>query len=170
MKHLLLFFAIYFPLAYAAEPAKIVLIAGTPSHLPGEHEFNNGILLLDKCLRQNKGVTTVVVKGGWPQDESVFDGAKEIVFYMDGGDKHPIIQGDHLKKIGALAQKGVGIACMHYAVEVPATKGRCNSGVTEPPDLSRVEELPGARRVVFQYSFSSLRQATDAHSDGYAAT
>jgi type 1 glutamine amidotransferase len=105
------------------QPAKIVLIAGTPSHLPLEHEFNNGILLLDKCLRQNKGVTTVVVKGGWPHDESVFDGASEIVFYMDGGDKHPIIQGDHLQKIGALVRKGVGIACMHYAVEVPATKG-----------------------------------------------
>jgi type 1 glutamine amidotransferase len=127
MKCLLSTFAILASLASAAasaeKPAKIVLIAGTPSHPHLEHEFNNGILLIDKCLRQNKGVTTVVVKGGWPQDESVFDGAKEIVFYMDGGDKHPIIQGDHLKKIGALVQKGVGIACMHYAVEVPATKG-----------------------------------------------
>jgi type 1 glutamine amidotransferase len=108
---------------FAAAPAKIVLIAGTPSHPPGAHEFNNGIMLLDKCLRQNKGVETTVVKGGWPQDESIFNGAKEIVFYMDGGEKHPIIQNDRLKTIGALVQKGVGIACMHYAVEVPATKG-----------------------------------------------
>lgn len=106
-----------------AGPAKIVLIAGTPSHGPGEHEFNSGVLILEKCLKQNKGVAPVVVKGGWPQDESVFNGAGEIVFYMDGGAKHPIVQGDHLQKIGELMKKGVGIACLHYAVEVPAGPG-----------------------------------------------
>jgi len=110
-------------LALTAADKKIVLIAGTPSHKPGEHEFNNGIELLDKCLKQNKGVTTVVVKGGWPTDESVFTGADEIVFYMDGGQKHPIIQADHLQTIGNLVKKGVGIACLHYAVEVPNEKG-----------------------------------------------
>lgn len=107
----------------AAPPAKIVLIAGKPSHAPREHEFNAGTMLLDKCLRQNKGVETVVVKGGWPEDESVFNGAAEIVFYMDGGAAHPMIQGDRLAIIGALMKKGVGLACLHYAVEAPAEKG-----------------------------------------------
>ena len=106
-----------------AADRKIVLIAGTPSHKPGEHEFNNGIELIEKCLKQNRGVSTVVVKGGWPSDESVFQGASEIVFYMDGGQKHPIIQADHLQTIGALIKKGVGMACLHYAVEVPNEKG-----------------------------------------------
>ena len=45
--------------ALAAGPAKIVLVAGKPSHGPGEHEFNAGTLLLAKCLRQNEGVDAV---------------------------------------------------------------------------------------------------------------
>ena len=109
--------------AFAASPAKIVLIAGKPSHGPGQHEFNAGTLLLEKCLRQNKGVETVVVKGGWPEDENVFDGARAIVLYMDGGDRHPLIQGSRLETMRKLMGKGVGLACLHYAVEVPKDKG-----------------------------------------------
>src|SRR6266478_6419588 len=82
--------------ALAAPPAKIVLIAGKPSHGVGQHEFNAGTLLLEKCLRQNKGVETVVVKGGWPEDEKVFDGAASVVLYMDGGEKHPLLVGNRL--------------------------------------------------------------------------
>jgi type 1 glutamine amidotransferase len=109
--------------AWAAPPAKIVLVAGKPSHPPGQHEFNAGTLLLEKCLRQNKGVETVVVKGGWPEDESVFEGARSLVFYMDGGARHPMILGNHLETIGKLMKRGIGLACLHYAVEVPKEKG-----------------------------------------------
>ncbi len=107
----------------AAGPAKIVLVAGTPSHGPGAHEFNAGTLLLDQCLRQNKGVETVVVKGGWPADESVFDGASAIVLYMDGGARHPMIEDKRLETLGKRMAKGVGLACLHYAVEVPKENG-----------------------------------------------
>jgi type 1 glutamine amidotransferase len=110
-------------LAHAAQPAKIVLLAGIPSHGPGEHEFNAGITLLEKMLRQNDGVKTVVVRGGWPDDEHVFQGASALVFYMDGGPKHPVVQGDHLAAIGKLMAAGVGLVCLHYAVEVPAENG-----------------------------------------------
>src|SRR5882757_8460163 len=95
-----------------APPAKIVLVAGKPSHGAGQHEFNAGTLLLEKCLRQNKGVETVVVKGGWPEDEKVFDGAACIVLYMDGGVKHPLIMGDRLVTTGRLMRKGVGLVCL----------------------------------------------------------
>lgn len=105
--------------AGAAEKAKIVLIAGNPSHGPGDHEFNAGVMLLAKCLQGVEGVEPVVVKGGWPKDESVFEGAKSVVFFMDGGGGHPIIQEGHLTTIQQMMEKGVGIACMHYAVEIP---------------------------------------------------
>src|SRR5437868_7903344 len=98
--------------ALAASPVKIIMVAGTPSHGPGEHEFNAGTLLLEKCLRQNNGVETVVVKGGWPEDEKVFDGASAIVLYMDGGDRHPLIQGNHLDTMAKLMRKGLGLACL----------------------------------------------------------
>lgn len=109
--------------AFAAPPTKIVLVAGRPSHGPGDHEHNAGMLLLEKCLRQNQGVEPVVVKGGWPQDDSVFEGARAIILFMDGGAKHALILDDRLAKIGALIEKGVGLACLHYAVEVPKDNG-----------------------------------------------
>jgi type 1 glutamine amidotransferase len=109
--------------AFAAPPAKIVLVAGTPSHGPGQHEFNAGTLLLEKCLRQNKGVETTVIKGGWPEDEKAFDSARAIVLYMDGGARHPLIMGNRLATMGKRMQKGVGLVCLHYAVEVPKENG-----------------------------------------------
>ena len=51
----------------AADTTKIVLIAGNPSHGPGDHEFNAGCKLLAKCLSQVPGVEPVVVTGGWPE-------------------------------------------------------------------------------------------------------
>lgn len=101
-------------------PAKVLLIAGRPSHGPGDHEFNAGALLLAKCLREAAPeVHPVVIKGGWPADEHVFEGARAVIFFMDGGGGHPIIKDDHLETIQKLLDKGVGIGCLHYAVEVP---------------------------------------------------
>ena len=101
----------------------IVLVAGKPSHGPGAHEFNAGTLLLKNCLDRVPGVKATVHAGGWPSDPAAFDNADAILFFMDGGDNHPIIQDDHLKIIGDLMKKGVGLACVHYAVEVPKGKG-----------------------------------------------
>ena len=107
----------------AAAPKKIVLVAGRISHGPGDHEFRAGSLLLQKCLMQQAGIDAVVVTNGWPADVSVFNGASAILFFMDGGGGHPVVQGDHLKIIGDLAKQGVGIGFAHYAVEVPKDKG-----------------------------------------------
>ncbi|HTQ56636.1 MAG TPA: ThuA domain-containing protein [Bryobacteraceae bacterium] len=109
--------------ALAAPPAKIVLIAGRPSHGAGEHEFHAGSLLLARCLRQNPGVDPVVVGDGWPSDDAVFNGARAVVLYMDGGEGHPLLSDDRLAKIGKLMKSGVGLACLHYAVEVPGDHG-----------------------------------------------
>src|SRR6478609_5729898 len=109
---------------WGADPAKIVLIAGRPSHGPGEHEFNAGTKLLVRCLKEVPGVEPVFVAGGWPQDESVFQGAKSVVFFMDGGAKHPMIQGqERLETMRRLMNQGVGLVCLHYAVEFPKDHG-----------------------------------------------
>lgn len=113
--------------ASAAEKTKIVLIAGNPSHGPGQHEHNAGILLIETCLKScAPDVEPVVVKGGWPEDEAVFEGAKAVVIFSDGGGGHPLIQGARLITMRQLMEKGVGLVALHYAVEVP--KG-------EPGDL-----------------------------------
>lgn len=103
----------------AAQPVKIVLVAGTQSHGPGDHEYEAGCILLAKFLTQNGVSDPVVVKGGWPENDSVFEGARAVVLYMDGGAHHPILIGDRLQTIAGLMRKGVGLACLHYAVEVP---------------------------------------------------
>ena len=131
------------------------MIAGRPSHGPGDHEFNAGCKLLAKCLAEIPGIDPVVVTGGWPRDESVFDGARTLVFFMDGGGGHPIIQGDHLETIQKLMDKGVGLVCLHYAVEVPKGKpgdkfldwigGYYEIGLLDQSPLDRRDqEAPGA--------------------------
>src|SRR5215813_6788966 len=60
---------------FASEPVKIVLVAGNQSHGPGDHEYKAGCILLAKFLKQNGVADPVVVTGGWPEKESVFDGA-----------------------------------------------------------------------------------------------
>ena len=107
----------------SAADKKIVLIAGHPSHGPGDHEFNAGVQLLQQCLEKQPGVVSTFSLNGWPTDPHIFDNADAVLFFMDGGSSHPIIQDDHLKIIGDLMKKGVGLACVHYAVEVPRDKG-----------------------------------------------
>jgi len=102
----------------SAGDAKIVFLAGSPSHGPGEHEHRAGCLLLKACLDKVPGVTSEVYSNGWPQNaESAFAGAATLVVYSDGGGGHPLLRDDHLKTVGALMKKGVGLVCLHYAVE-----------------------------------------------------
>ena len=110
-------------LGVAAE-TKIVFIAGSPSHPPGEHEHRAGCLLLSECLKGVKGVTSVVYSNGWPNNPNAFDGAAAVVIYNDGGGGHPFLRGERLKEIGALMDKGVGLAAIHYACEPTKEKGQ----------------------------------------------
>jgi hypothetical protein len=106
-----------------AKPRKLVMIAGTPSHGPGDHEFNAGVQLLAKCLAGLSGLEAAVVQNGYPKDDSILDTADAILCYADGGAGHPLIRGQRLKRIGDLMAKGVGLMCAHYAVEVPKDLG-----------------------------------------------
>ncbi len=111
-------------LTVSAADKKIVFIAGPPSHGPGAHEHRAGCLLLKACLDQVPGVTSVICSNGWPADAQVFDGTAAVVIYSDGGPAHPLLQGDHLKTFGALMDQGVGLVCLHYAVEPTIEKGQ----------------------------------------------
>lgn len=112
--------ACWSPLDADDAKTRIVLIAGQPSHPSGQHEFNAGCILLAKALNDQSSlpVHVEVVHNGWPKDESVFDGAKAVVIYSDGNDRHPTK--GHEETMDAMAATGMGVMCMHYAVEVPA--------------------------------------------------
>jgi type 1 glutamine amidotransferase len=97
---------------------KIVFLVGGPSHGFGAHDHRAGCMLLAKRIGENvPGAETVVVKEGWPKDESVLDGAAAVIMYCDGGGGHLAIA--HMKKLDELNEKGTGVGCIHYAVEVP---------------------------------------------------
>jgi len=100
---------------------KIVLIAGPPSHGYGGHEHNAGCLLLAKQLNENvPGVYATAYLNGWPKDPTALDNTDAVAVFCDGGEGHVVM--NHLEEMDTLAKKGVGIAMLHYAVEVP--KGR----------------------------------------------
>lgn len=99
---------------------KLVIVAGKPSHPPRMHEFNAGVQLLHSCLDGFEGLDTHFVLNGWPKDESIFDDADAVVFYMDGGGRHEVVQekGRRMKMVEQWTAKGIGIGCMHYGVEI----------------------------------------------------
>jgi len=97
---------------------KVVFVAGKPSHGYAGHEHNAGCLLLARLLNENvPGVLATVYRNGWPQDPTAFDCADALVLFSDGGSGNPVIP--HLSQVDALAKRGVGLAFLHYAVEVP---------------------------------------------------
>ena len=75
-------------------------------------------MLLAKCLNETvPQVYCEVYKHDWPTDPKAFDGAAAIIIYCDGGTGHMAIP--DLKDFPELMDKGVGLGCIHYAVEVP---------------------------------------------------
>jgi type 1 glutamine amidotransferase len=119
-------------LSALAADKKIVLIAGRASHGPGEHEHRAGCLLLQKCLANTPGIKVVVFTNGWPSkmedgktvdDHAALDDAAAIIIYSDGEGGHPAIVRDHLDVLSKLVKKGVGLGCLHYAVEPLTNKG-----------------------------------------------
>jgi type 1 glutamine amidotransferase len=66
-----------------------------------------------------------VYSNGWPDDpQRAFADAAAIIVYCDGGSRHPFLTADRLEQIGELMKKGVGLACLHYAVEPTREKGQ----------------------------------------------
>jgi type 1 glutamine amidotransferase len=105
-----------------AKGAKIVVVAGHKSHGPGDHEFFAGSAILCKLLQENPGVYTVMARDDWPKNEKIFEGAKAVVFYMDGGNNHPILNKEHKAVVQKLMDDGVGFVNLHYAVEYPKSQ------------------------------------------------
>jgi len=60
--------------ALSADKKSIVMIAGKPSHGPGQHEHNAGIQLLKKCLEQGAAEQVDIkyhLNGEWPSQEEL---------------------------------------------------------------------------------------------------
>lgn len=102
----------------AGAKRKVVFVAGVRTHGYGGHDHWAGSLLLSKWLKDgHPEIEAVVHRDGWPADPRAFDGAAAIVIYSNGGSpQHPAIP--HLKTLGEMMNKGVGLVLLHYAVEI----------------------------------------------------
>ncbi|MCH2201067.1 MAG: DUF1080 domain-containing protein [Fuerstiella sp.] len=97
---------------------RVAMISGTPSHGFGSHEHRAGCMLLAEALNNSRlDIEASVYTDGWPKDETVLDYADAIVIYADGGAGHPF--NEHLERLRQIQNRGVGMACIHYGVEVP---------------------------------------------------
>jgi len=107
-----------------AAKSKIIMVAGRASHGSGSHEHPGGCSLLADLLNEHVNGVEAEVHRGWPESPNAFEDASAIVIYSDGGSGHMIIP--HLDQVAELMKQGVGLAIMHYAVEVPKGKpGDC---------------------------------------------
>jgi putative membrane-bound dehydrogenase-like protein len=103
----------------AAEPAKIVFISHKTSHGRGAHEYAAGAEVIGHWLKGHYGdKVETVYHIGWPEDpEAAFGGAATVVFSCTGGGNHLVM--NRVPEFDQVMRRGVGLACLHYAVEVP---------------------------------------------------
>lgn len=101
---------------------KIVLVAGSNFFKKGEHEYVPGCLALMDLLKQTPNVAPVLALD-WPTKAETFAGARAIVLFCDGGEKHPFLKEDRLAQIAKLAESGVGLVLLHQIVDVPKDLG-----------------------------------------------
>ena len=129
----------------AAEKRNVLLIAGRPSHGPGDHEHNAGVLLFAKCLREGAAELVdvdVSLNGQWPSAERI-DRAHAILIYSDGGGGHPALP--HLEHLGRRMAAGTGLLAIHYAVEPAYACCDKWDGKTRPPPADRSSRGKGAK-------------------------
>lgn len=111
----------------AAEPARILLIGSPNSHVPGEHDFGDGILVLKRMLAGAtdgadpvKDVQIDAYPYGWPGEEAL-RGASTVVMYLDGDVRHPLLDAGRRAQLEAAVKRGVGLVMLHQASTVPKT-------------------------------------------------
>lgn len=98
----------------------ILLLAGSVSNKPGQHEYFAGCTLMANWLRQN-GAAPIQVADGWPKNEALLEKAHAIVVYADGGTKLPFLAPERFQKMREAVRRGAGLVMLHQAVDVPAS-------------------------------------------------
>lgn len=102
--------------------AKIVFVAGSNFYKPGEHEYIGGCAALMDLVRQTRG-TFPVLAVDWPKQSETFAGAKAVVLFQDGGNKHAVLDAARRKQVEELVNAGTGMVFLHQGIDVPENLG-----------------------------------------------
>lgn len=101
----------------AAETKEVVFLAGKKSHGYGAHEHRAGSMLLAKCLNESGiDVKASVATNGVLPNLKAGEQPDAIVMYCDGLKRH--LGKEHQATIQEWVDAGVGVSCLHFAVEV----------------------------------------------------
>lgn len=92
----------------------ILVVAGDPSHGPGEHRFPDGGALLVDALNASGLSLRAELSLGWPSDEKL-QAATALVLYSDGLDRHVAL--GKTAELHRHVQAGKGLAVLHFALE-----------------------------------------------------
>ncbi len=107
----------------ACDRKKVVFLPGRQSHGWSGHAYTADCKLLARILNDRApAIEATVVEGGWPKDVRVLDGAAAIVIACDGNSL--LGSESNWKALDDLANKGVGIAFLHYALDSGKPYGR----------------------------------------------
>lgn len=132
-------------------PRTLLLVAGPDSHAKGDHEHHAGCVLLAEWINRADVGVHAIVSSGWPDDPGVVERADAIVVYADGEGGGTVMR--QLDALHAAAERGAGIALLHYALAVPrgAPGGKVlewiggyyeNHWSVNPFWTARIERLP----------------------------
>lgn len=102
--------------------AKIILVAGPPSHDSGQHETFADCAVLRNLLLQTPGVFPVIVRE-WPKNPAILNHARAIVFLADGVHEAGQYPAERLKQLKAACDAGAGLVAVHYALHHPRAEG-----------------------------------------------
>ena len=103
----------------AVETKEILFLAGKKSHGYGAHEHKAGSMLLARCLNEsglNINAKVVVDRVIWTEMGENEARPNSVVMYCDGFKRH--MAKNHQNEIQAWVDHGVGVACLHFGVEV----------------------------------------------------
>jgi len=116
--------AALFPLTADAGPdddkTVICFVSHKTSHGFGAHEYAAGCRLIGKWLEESYPGEKIESRYSinWPSEPTTFfKDADTVVFFCGGGGGH-LVNG-HVPEFDAVMRTGAGLACLHYAVEVP---------------------------------------------------
>lgn len=100
--------------AFARAETTLLIVAGEPSHGPGEHRFPEGCALLAKAINASQTGVRATVSEGWP-DDAALHAADAVAIYSDGLEAH--VARGHLEALRRHVAAGKGLAVLHFALE-----------------------------------------------------